>query len=301
MVIQKRLPVAIIISLTLISLFGSCQKDEIVHENLIIENNTPPPNDGISTLELQNYINNLYIDLFGRAPTEGEMEERSTALREADFSAEGRAAIIEDMMASYEYYKNINVLTTQELLVDADSLSIVYQIDLYEYFIELNNLSGDTISNYYLEYEIDKMEKLLSAPGDFYSGTIGLNEYYKRFIHNYFYDEVNMGSLNFVVACFENLFNRLPTVEETADGIAMVDGVSSQLFLIDGSSKIDFIQIVTNHLEFYQGLVADIYSTFLAREPNSWEMSTYALQLQEENHFNAVKSIILQSEEYAGF
>lgn len=301
MAILNRLSFSLLFSFFLFSIFSSCKKDEIVHENLIIDNNTPPPNDGISTLELQNYINNLYIDLFGRAPTESEMEERSNYLRDADFSSEGRAGIIEDMMGSYEYYKNINVLTTQEMLVDADSLSIVYQIDLYEYFIELNNLAGDTILNYYFEFEIDKMQKLLDAPGDLYNGTIGLNEYYKRFIYNYFYDEVNMGSLNFVVACFENLFNRLPTVEETSDGIAMVDGVSSQLFLIDGSSKIDFINIVSNHLEFYQGLVLDIYSTFLAREPNSWEMSTYALQLQEENNFNAVKSIILQSEEYAGF
>jgi len=297
----NRFPIILLSGLLLFSLLSSCKKDEIVHENLIIDNNTPPPNEGISTLELQNYINNLYIDLFGRAPTESEMEEKSNYLREADFSVDGRAYVIEDMMSSYEYYKNINVLTTQEMLVDADSLSIVYQIALYEYFIELNNLAGDTLLNYFFEFEIDKMEQLLAAPGDLYNGTIGLNEYYKRFINNYFYDEVNMGSLNFVVACFENLFNRLPTVEETADGIAMVDGVSSQLFLIDGSSKVDFINIVSNHLEFYQGLVLDIYSTFLAREPNSWEMSTYAQQLQEENNFNAVKSIILQSEEYAGF
>ena len=33
--------------------------------------------------------------------------------------------------------------------------------------------------------------------------------------------------------------------EETSDGIAMVDGTSSQLLLIDSSSKKDFVDIVT--------------------------------------------------------
>jgi len=286
---------------TLVILTSSCKKDEIIHENLVIEDNTPPENNGISTLQLNNYINNIYIDLFGRAPTESELQERGDYLRLNNFDEAARENIIDEMMLEYEYYKNINILTNQKMLVDVDSITITYQIDLYEYFIYLNELSGDTLFSPFYEYEIFKLEQLMNAPIDIHSGSIGIDEYMRRFIYNFFYDEVNMGSLNFVVACFENLLHRVPTDEELSDGIAMVDGASSQLFLIDGSSKEDFISIITTHPEFYQGQVIEAFSTLLAREPSPYEMNTYALQMMDENHFNNVKKIILQSEEYAGF
>ncbi|HPE96402.1 MAG TPA: hypothetical protein PKX04_00445 [Chitinophagales bacterium] len=297
-----RKPSAILILvLSGILLTVSCARDEILHENLVVDGNTPPPSNGISTLQLNNYINNLYIDLFGRAPTEGELEDRSEYLRTNNYSEEARGTIIDELMESYEYYKNINILTTQKMLVDVDSITVTNQIATYEYIIYLNELAGDTLYNYLIEFEVQKLTDLLQAPVDLYEGSIGVNEYFRRFIYNYYYDEVNMGSLNFVVSCFENLFQRLPTDEETSDGIAMVDGTSSQLLLIDGSSKEDFVDIVTNHLEFYQGQVIEAYHTLLAREPSSYEMYADGLDMMSDNHFNAVKKKILQSEEYAGF
>lgn len=290
-----------VILLNILFVLPSCKKDEILHENLVIDNNTPPENNGISTLQLHNYINNIYIDLFGRAPTDSELQDKSDFMRSNDFNEEARGIIIDELMAEYEYYKNINILTSQKMLVDVDSITITYQIDLFEYFIYLNELSGDTLFNAFYEYEIFKLEKLLNAPIDLYEGTIGIDEYMKRFIFNNFYDEVNMGSLNFVIACFENLFHRAPTDEELSDGINMVDGVSSQLFLIDGNTKEEFIDIVTTHAEFYQGQVLEAYSTLLARSPNSWEMNEYTQMIGEDNNFNRVKKIIMQSEEYAGF
>ncbi len=289
---------------TLVIVSGSmlgCEKDTIVHENLIIENNTPPENNNVSTLQLSNYINNVYIDLFGRAPTEGELEADISFLRTNGISTEARGEWIAAMMNNYEYYKNINVLTNQKMLVDVDSITVVYKIELYEYFIELNNLGGDTLTNPFWEYEIYKLQQLLTAPVDLYEGTIGIDSYMARFIYNAFYDEVNMGSLNFVIACFENLYGRAPTDEELDDGIRMVDGASSQLFLIDGSSKEDFIHIATTHPEFYQGQVFEVFTTLLAREPDSYEMFIYTSMMMESNHFNDVKQIILQGEEYAGF
>ena len=280
---------------------SGCEKDSMVHENLIIDNNTPPENNNVSTLQLNNYLNNIYIDLYGRAPTEGELAADRDFLRDNGITEEARGVLIEQMMESYEYYKNINVLTNQKMLVDVDSITVIYKIELYEYFIELNNLGGDTLTNPFWEYEIYKLQQLLTAPVDLYNGTIGIDEYMARFIYNAFYDEVNMGTLNFVIACFENLFGRAPTDEELDDGIRMVDGASSQLFLIDGSSKEDFIAIATTHPEFYQGQVFEAFTTLLARDPDSYEMNLYTNMMMESNHFNEVKRLILQSEEYAGF
>lgn len=281
--------------------FSSCDKTEIIHENLEIDGNTPPETFGVSDLQLNTYLNNLYIDMFGRAPTEGELTEGKELLKNENYSEASREDIINSLMVSYDYYKNINVLTSQKMLVDIDSLTIQYEIDLYVYLVDLAITTGDSVSLFYYEYYLDKLLKLKTAPIDFYNGDITISEYMRRYIDNLFYDEVNMGSENFVVSCFENLFHRQPTDDEKFAGIAMVDGISSEMFLQTGNSKDDFINIVTNTLEFYQGQVLEAYQTLLARDPSSAEMNDYALIIQETGSFNTMKVDIFKSEEYAGF
>lgn len=282
-------------------IFVSCSKDEIVHENIIINGNTPPPQTGVSDIELNNYINNLYIDLFGRAPTDDELLDSKTQLKDNSYSKETRENIVSNMMESYEYYKNINVLTSQKMLVDVDSLTVQYTIDLYYSQIALAESTGDSLYIFYLQYYLDKVEKLKDAPVELYQGDITISEYMRRFIDNEFYDEVNMGSENFVVSCYENLFKRQPTNDEQSDGIMMVDGISTEIFLQEGNSKTDFINIVSTVLEFYQGQVIEAYNTLLGRSPTSYEMNEYALQMMETGSFNQLKTEIFKSEEYAGF
>lgn len=280
---------------------SACKKEEIVHENLIIDGNTPPPADGVSDLQLSSYLNNLYIDMFGRAPTESELNTAKNELKEQAYSSEARNNIVGDMMESYEYYKNINVLTGQKMLVDVDSITVQSQIDLYVYLIDLAEITGDTVGIFYLNWYLDKCTKLRDAPVELYDGDITVNEYFRRYIDNEFYDEVNMGSENFVVSCFENLFHRSPTDDEKEKSILMVDGNSTSVLLQTGDSKADFINIVTSALEFYQGQVIESFQTTLAREPSPYEMNTYALDMQASGSFNGMRSDIFISQEYAGF
>lgn len=287
----------------LITLLASCTKNETeeIHENLVITGNIPPDPEGISTVELNNYINNLFIDLYGRAPTAEELETSGTLLKSADYSYISRAELINQLMLSYEYYKNINVLTSQKMLVDIDSVTIALEIDLYEYLIDYYELTGDSLYIFQLEYELQKLYDLISAATDLSAGNIGISEYFRRYLNNSFYDAVNMGSLNFVVSCFENLLQRNPTDDELADGISMVDGNSSQLFLADGNSKQDFLDIITTTPEFYQGQILELFNIYLKRDPTSYEMYFYTNQLMEEDHFNNAKVDLLKSYEYAGF
>ncbi|MBC8173089.1 MAG: hypothetical protein H7X71_04210 [Chitinophagales bacterium] len=290
-----------IISSLLLFFIVSCKKDEIIHENVLLEGNTPPPATGISDIQLNTYVNNLYIDMFGRAPTEDELSDAKVVLKENLYSADAREQIISGMMESYEYYKNISVLTSQKMLVDIDSLTVQYEIDLYVYLIEIAELTGDSVGAFYLNYYLTKLLNLKNAPVDLYEGTITINEYIRRYIDNTFYDEVNMGSENFVVSCFENLFHRQPTDDEKYYSILMVDESSSEVLLQTGSTKDDFINIVTSALEFYQGQVLEAFTTLLARNPSSYEMNMYALQMMETGSFNTMKTELFKSEEYAGF
>ncbi|MBK7034849.1 MAG: hypothetical protein IPI31_11150 [Bacteroidetes bacterium] len=292
-------------ALTIISIlalfFASCAKDSIIHEDLIIDGNVAPPIDGVSQITLNSYINNLYIDLYGRAATESELLEQSDYLIEFDYSVDAREDIVENLMTSWEYYKNINVLTTQKYLVSLDSFSLKSQIDYWVYIIDIYYDTGLDVEALYYTIENEKLILLSTAHVELYEGSIFIDEYFKRFINNYFYDMVNMGSENFVISCFQNLFHRYPTDDELLDAVSMVDGASSQIFLQDGSSKSDFIDIIIHSPEFYQGQTIDVFNSLLARAPNSEEMDMYGQEMMDVNHFNSVKIKLLISEEYAGF
>lgn len=292
---------ALVIISTLSLFFASCAKDSIIHEDLIIDGNVNPPIDGVSQITLSSYINNLYIDLFGRAATESELLDHSDYLMEFDYSSDAREDIVEELMTSWEYYKNINVLTTQKYLVSLDSFTLKSQIDYWVYLIDIYNDTGLDVEALYYTIENEKLILLSTAHVELFNGSIFIDEYFKRFINNYFYDMVNMGSENFVVSCFQNLFHRYPTDDELLDGVAMVDGATSQIFLQDGSSKADFIDIIVHTPEFYQGQTIEVFTSLLARDPNSEEMDLYGQEMLETNHFNSVKIKLLISEEYAGF
>ncbi len=254
-----------------------------------------------SQITLNSYINNLYIDLYGRAATESELMEQSDYLIEFDYSVDAREDIVENLMTSWEYYKNINVLTTQKYLVSLDSFSLKSQIDYWVYIIDIYYDTGLDVEALYYTIENEKLILLSTAHVELYEGSIFIDEYFKRFINNYFYDMVNMGSENFVISCFQNLFHRYPTDDELLDAVSMVDGASSQIFLQDGSSKSDFIDIIIHSPEFYQGQTIDVFNSLLARAPNSEEMDMYGQEMMDVNHFNSVKIKLLISEEYAGF
>jgi hypothetical protein len=81
----------------------------------------------------------------------------------------------------------------------------------------------------------------------------------------------------------------------------MVDGVSTQLFLVDGNSKLDFIDIVTHDTEFYEGLVIGNYRTLLARNPSSVEMDSLTQALEATSDLQDMQKQIFKSKEYAGF
>ena len=110
-----------------------------------------------------------------------------------------------------------------------------------------------------------------------------------------------MGSTNFVLASFENLFFRLPTVAELDAGVLMANGLSSALFLEVGNSRDDFVEICTNYKEFYEGMVRSAFSLFLLRQPTSIEMESYTQSFIADSDLQKLQKELLKSKEYAGF
>jgi hypothetical protein len=299
---MKRTPLLFVALLLIVS---SCTKKEYIteinHVNQTIDNNVPPPYDGVTTIQIQTYINKTYIDLLGREPLDTELDDATQMLRDGGLDENARVAFLKDLMEQEEYFDRFWEIYNSQYLgnVTADFLS--FQISLY-YQVYLDAIqAGDQVLANALLMEIDRFQLVLDASTEYADGLISINELMRRIADNPVYDEINMGSENFVIACFENFFKRSPTEAELPAAVTMVDGFSSQLLLSDGISKDDFLEIILHNPEFYQGLAIDIYQQLLSRLPDSIEMGLATTLLTETGTYQELQRQLMISEEYVGF
>ena len=288
----------------LLLLFSCTQKEtiyEIKHENVVIDQNEPPPFEGVTTLQLQSYVNKLYIDLIGREPLPDELDDATDQLRNAEVAEDAMNDLALALQQSDEYYQRFYEIYSGRLLEGVTLSTIQEQLLVLDFFYQDALQNGDILTAQLLAAEIDKLQDLYDAQADYRSGLIDIREFMSRLVYNSLYDEINMGSENFVLSCFENFFKRYPTVAERQAGVTMVDGFPAQLLLADGNSKTDFIDILTNDPEFLQGLAIDIYQQLLARLPDSQEMGEAVLLLSEDADYQALQRQVTATAEYAGF
>ena len=283
----------------------SCKKTELITQNItqdtVITGNTPSDYDGTPTVFVENYVNKLYIDLIGEEPLDSILTQNVDYLRTNELSSKAKDSVINKIIYSIPYYNRLYDLEKSEMLEGIDSVSIATQIYIYNLQMQMFEDSGETQLAQYIQSEIYKLEDLQEAGRDFHNSSINLNTFYQRLINNSVYDEINMGSENFVKSCFENLLHRFPTTAELNAGIEMLDGNPSALFLEEGNSKGDFINIITSTSPFYEGLVIDAYQRFLLREPTSSEAFSETDSLESSEDLQFLHKIILKKEEYAGF
>lgn len=285
--------------------FSSCNKEEAIvtkgYRDTVISGNTPPPFSGVTTTQVRTYVNKMYIDLIGREPDPAELQSGIDQLINAAFSEASRIALISKLQADPAYFRRVFEVNSANLTNSADSSQIAELIGTFT-FVRLQQLAdGNVFLANAILLEIDKLQKFASAEKDYRNETISINVFYDRFLQNNIYDEINMGTENFVKSCFENLLHRNPTVEELKIGGQMVDGTAGVLFLKNGASKGDFVNIITNSQEFHEALVVDAYKNLLLRSPSSIEMTNEALPFINTHNFKKIQENIIKSREYAGF
>lgn len=297
--------------LRLLLLFGiilsaSCTKQEIIyqneHINVVVEDNEAPPYSAVTTIQIEGYVNRMFIDLLGREPSITERDNITQTLKNGELSSTVRENVLTQLMATPEYYQRFYTIQSDKLLDGVLTTEVTNFANLFTnlYNQEVANNGNTSLAQIYLTLAT-KLTDLQNAGADYANGLISVNEFFARMIDNFIYDEINMGSENFVIACFEGLFHRQPTETELEEGITMVDGFSAQLLFLDGNTKDDFVEIVTSTPEFYQGLMIDIYRQLLARDPNSQEMGEGTLELTNTGDYQAAQRSVMILDEYAGF
>lgn len=288
---------------------SSCTEKETIyvndHENVIEDGNVAPPYDEITKVQIQSYVNKLYIDLLGREPDLVELENTSTLLKNNNLEEATRIQVVNNLIDSPAYYDRFWETYRRAYLNGVSDAQIADQVFALEFAYDDISQNTDAYSIALaglILLELEKLDLLIAAKGAYANGTIEINELMHRLAFNGIYDEINMGAENMVLACFENFLKRQPTTAELVAGVTMVDeGQSASLLLQDGNDKNDFVSIVTSTPEFYQGLVYDVFQQLLVRQPTSSEMTKGTEQLLGNSDFQAIQLQVAISDEYAGF
>jgi hypothetical protein len=151
-------------------------------------------------------------------------------------------------------------------------------------------------------FEVNKLKKVISSEKQYMNGDIEINEVYARLLYNSVYDEINMNTFNFVNASFDDLFSRFPTAEEFDNGFNMIEKDEARLlFNLPGQNKGDYIEILTNSREFYEGMINWVYLSMLSRVPSTLEKGEIMETFFYDHDMQRLQKRVLMTDEYAHF
>jgi hypothetical protein len=303
--------IAGLIATLIVILALGCSKEEIPGE--VIANNNAPYYGGISTVLVQNYVNRLYIDLIGREPLDSEMVAEVQFLRETNLSFASRDSIItklqnnEDFLegdSSYKaaYFNRLYELFKVKMLEGASNADVMRERNMI-----YGNLVRDSIAGDYqrlaLSWEkINKLDAVIDIEKEYMHGKIEIKDAFARLLNNVVYDKINMNTFNFLRASFNDLFDRFPTQFEFDNGFVVVeDDQPGQIFGEYATNKFEYIEILVNSKEFYEGIIRWTFGTLLARAPTTFEVNDGMKTFYFDHKLPELQKTILITDEYANF
>lgn len=290
-------------------LISACKKDK----EIVVPNNTAPYYDGVPKVVLQNYINRLFIDLVGREALDAEMEAEENYLRSNDLSITSRAFLINKLQtdtsyivgdSSYKqaYYNRFYELCKARVLEAASNEFIYERINEYNGVVFQDSIAGDSLSMSLAKQQAQNLTKIIACERDYLRDSIEIKDVFARMLNNAVYDEINMNTFNFLNASFNDLFFRFPTNNEFNAGFNMIEyNTADVLFGKSASHKGEYLQILVNSQEFYEGIIRWMYNNLLARDPSTQEVYSLMQTFLNNHDVQKIQLHIMQSDEYANF
>jgi len=294
--------------LMLLLVFLSCTKEDI-----LVPDNQPPNYEGIPLIKIQNFVNRLYIDLLAREPLDVEMSEAVANLQLAKLSPEARLELVIRLQTdtsfiagdtSYQraYIQNLYNQAKARTMEGTSDGEIQGDAGIF-----LNGAYKDSLVGNWEGYteKMKAAERLLTvirSRTEFQSGQITYDRMFARCVNNSIYDKINMNTVNFVNATFDNLLWRYPTKAELLEGFNMIEyNLPGTLFGKLGTNKDDYVEILTNSTEMFEGLIIWCYQQLVARRPTSEETGALLQDFAGHRDIRLIQQHILVTDEYANF
>lgn len=271
----------------------SCKKTEVE----LVPANIAPPDFTIENSVYEAYVTKTYILVLGREPDSTESQAALALLKGSNMSVAARRTFLDDVFTDPGYRHRQFARWNAGLLNNLDT----NQFSLYQFLFDQQlNDPAYQFAWPFLQYEKIRLTELQSAGNLYVNGQITLQELQSRMLNSYFYDQINMGDLNFVVASFQQLLNRYATDQEKTNGVSMIGGNNAVLLLRSGNSKKDYLNILTQSDDYYEGAIVRLYSDFLFRNPSSLEMSAAAIRFRNSGDYEQAQKEILSTNEFIG-
>lgn len=275
--------------LLLIIILLSCEKYEIE----TITGNQPPEEVVVTSEMKEAYVNRLYIILLGRKAVADEFDAALQLLGETADSAQ-RFALVDTLGNRPEYKHQLYDVARADYLESLDT-AIIRQD--YEQAVSILNMTSGNAREYWLDL-VDRIGALLRIPDELDNDLIDMIEVHRRVVNNPYYDNINMGTENFVVATFQHFLFRYPTQVELMECSEMVNGFPGSLFLQSGSSKEDFLDIFFASNDYYEGQVINLYNKYLFSTPNNEDLLKLMKTYKNSGDFLELQKQILASDAY---
>lgn len=298
----------LLILLCLGSILLSCQEPG---QEIIVPDNNATPYDGVPTIKVENYINRLYIDLLGREPIDAEMSRDLDFLRAGELSAESRRQLINKLQSdenggadSYKhvYFGRLYAQQKVRLLEGISDKNLEGKISVFYSEFVKDSLEGNLAGMAFWEAKMAPIRNVLTSQIEYRNGLIPINEMIARMLNNEIYDEINMNSINFIMASFDNLFFRFPTQAEFDQSFPIIENNQSNIiFGQPASNKTEYIAVLTNSREFHEGMIRWAYKILMAREPETEEIVAEMDAFYQDKDFQLLQQNILIKDEYANF
>ena len=288
---------------------GSCSKDQ----NIVFKDNKPIDPTGIPTIVVENYVNRLFIDLLGRAPTDIELGRYTDLLKANDLNETTRVSIITKLQSdtleqnndgTYRdiYYYNFHNNIKAKCIEGASDGELTKLIGNISFSLRIARLQGDSVRVYQDSAKIKRTERLVKAQEEYKSGIVDIRDYFMFALNNPVYDEINMNSFNFVNASFDDLFSRFPTDYEFTQAYEIIE-FNRAGYLLNGSAtnKNQYCRLLTNSNEFTEGVIRWQYILMLSREPSTAELADFMTTFHTTKDVQWVQQQLLKTNEYANF
>ena len=288
---MQRITIGTLLLFVILTIFSCAKVDQIIDGG-----NTHPTDLTIENTLIENYVNKLYISIIGREPTTLEFDDNFESLREANLSQQSREIVIDKLLEKAEYFNNLFKLESVNILNGVDTVMINERVDIYQLLLT----TVTDIDSIYVNYELERMEEFQKALPELNSNAITSTELYRRMINNSFFDEINMGTENFVVSMFQHFLLRYPSENELKNAKNMVNDQNSTVFFETGNGKDDFISIFFSSNEYYTGQTYILFNRYLFRNPSSEESVNYSLDYINTDDYQLLQRRILSTNEFIG-
>jgi hypothetical protein len=200
------------------------------------------------------------------------------------------------------YYQRLYDLSKARFLEGAGDEEFYQQIGIAQFAILSSRLNGDSIGVFASMVTINRCANVLKSNRLYRFGKIGFNQMCAAMLDNPVYDVINMNTLNFVNASFDDLFFRFPTRDELDIAYDIIEtGKGGSLFGAFADNKPSYCSMLTQSREFYEGMIKWAYLTLVGREPSTQETFNMMEPYFKTGDFQLVQENILVTDEYAHF